>query len=440
MPASNSNDSILQQRVDLALEYLNLSINSLSSLPDGIFDGLTALERLSLYKNELSSLPDGIFDDLTALEYLALSNNELSSLPDGIFDDLTALETLYLFNNALSSLPAGVFDDLTALEYLVLRGNALSSLPAGLFDKLTALEKLYLSENALSSLPAGLFDKLTALEWLYLHNNALSSLPAGLFDKLTALKYLYLYKNELSSLPAGLFNGLTALERLRLSGNTVDPLPVTVSLKQVGEGEFKATAHTGAPFDIVLPLIITHGSIDGGGTPSLTISTGTVESESVTVSRTPGTVDAVSVDIGTLPGIPGPYYIHSGYEFVKSSDLPLTVIEGPGNAAPGIASEVVLPDETVLSANYPNPFNPETWIPYQLANPSDVVISIYDGRGTVVRRLELGHQPAGYYTRRNRAAYWDGRNDLGERVSSGLYFYHLRADNMSLLRKMLILK
>ena len=98
------------------------------------------------------------------------------------------------------------------------------------------------------------------------------------------------------------------------------------------------------------------------------------------------------------------------------------------------------PDETQLLANYPNPFNPETWIPYHLAKSSDVRITIYDLRGSVIRRLELGHLPPGYYTSRNRAAYWDGRNAVGERVASGIYFYQFQADNMSLLRKMLILK
>ena len=98
------------------------------------------------------------------------------------------------------------------------------------------------------------------------------------------------------------------------------------------------------------------------------------------------------------------------------------------------------PDKTQLLANYPNPFNPETWIPYHLANPSNVQITIYDARGTVVRQLDLGHQREGYYTNRSRAAYWDGRNDFGERVASGIYFYQLQTDNMSLLRKMLILK
>ena len=98
------------------------------------------------------------------------------------------------------------------------------------------------------------------------------------------------------------------------------------------------------------------------------------------------------------------------------------------------------PDKTQLLPNYPNPFNPETWIPYHLANPSNVQITIYDARGTVVRQLDLGHQREGYYTNRSRAAYWDGRNDFGERVASGIYFYQLQTDNMSLLRKMLILK
>ena len=100
----------------------------------------------------------------------------------------------------------------------------------------------------------------------------------------------------------------------------------------------------------------------------------------------------------------------------------------------------LIPEETTLLANYPNPFNPETWIPYHLANPSEVTITIYDMRGTIVRQLNLGHQHEGYYTSRSRAAYWDGRNAVGERVASGVYFYQLQADHLSLLRKMLILK
>ena len=99
-----------------------------------------------------------------------------------------------------------------------------------------------------------------------------------------------------------------------------------------------------------------------------------------------------------------------------------------------------IPAETALLHNYPNPFNPDTWIPYQLAHAADVTITIYDTKGALVRQLELGYQEAGYYTDRTRAAYWDGRNHLGELVGSGLYFYHLRAGNYSTLRKMVIVK
>ena len=98
------------------------------------------------------------------------------------------------------------------------------------------------------------------------------------------------------------------------------------------------------------------------------------------------------------------------------------------------------PDATVLLANYPNPFNPETWIPYHLATSTDVRINIYNAQGILVRALTLGHQSAGYYTSRSRAAYWDGRNALGERVASGIYFYQLQTDEISPLRKIVILK
>ena len=98
------------------------------------------------------------------------------------------------------------------------------------------------------------------------------------------------------------------------------------------------------------------------------------------------------------------------------------------------------PEKTQLLANYPNPFNPETWIPYELADATQVKITIYNAQGVVIRTLQLGQQSAGYYTDRDRAAYWDGRNALGEQVASGIYFYQLETDEMSALRKMVILK
>ena len=98
------------------------------------------------------------------------------------------------------------------------------------------------------------------------------------------------------------------------------------------------------------------------------------------------------------------------------------------------------PKETALLTNYPNPFNPETWIPYQLAKPTEATITIYAINGQVIRQLALGHQPAGMYQSRSRAAYWDGRNAIGDPVASGLYFYTLTAGDFTATRRMLIRK
>ena len=98
------------------------------------------------------------------------------------------------------------------------------------------------------------------------------------------------------------------------------------------------------------------------------------------------------------------------------------------------------PKAAALLPNYPNPFNPETWIPYRLADASDVSISIYAADGKLVRTLALGHRSVGVYESRSRAAYWDGRNALGEPVASGVYFYTLTAGEFTATRKMLIRK
>ena len=99
-----------------------------------------------------------------------------------------------------------------------------------------------------------------------------------------------------------------------------------------------------------------------------------------------------------------------------------------------------IPEKTALFANYPNPFNPETWIPYQLAEHAEVTLSIYSIHGKLIRTLAIGYQPAGLYQYRSRAVYWDGRNALGEPVASGIYFYTLTAGTFTATRRMLILK
>lgn len=98
------------------------------------------------------------------------------------------------------------------------------------------------------------------------------------------------------------------------------------------------------------------------------------------------------------------------------------------------------PARTALLPNYPNPFNPETWMPYQLAEDAVVAFTMYDARGQQVRRLELGYRAAGIYQTRTRAAYWDGCNEMGEPVASGIYFYTLSAGNFVATRKMFVRK
>ena len=180
---------------------------------------------------------------------------------------------------------------------------------------------LYLNGKNITALKSGDFKGLTSLTELRLNGNQLTTLPEGIFDGLTALRNLNLYNNRLSGLPDGLFQGLTALTQLRLGGNSVDPLPLTLSLEKVADGQFKAVAPTGAPFDIIIPLNVANGSISGGAT-TITIPKGSVESQPLTEARTPGTTAPVTVDIGTLPSIPSG---HQGYTLVKSADLPLEI-------------------------------------------------------------------------------------------------------------------
>ena len=99
---------------------------------------------------------------------------------------------------------------------------------------------------------------------------------------------------------------------------------------------------------------------------------------------------------------------------------------------------MLMPTKTTLLPNYPNPFNPETWIPYQLKHPADVTLAIYDLNGQTVRSLTVGPQPAGNYQSRDRAVYWDGRNQQGETVANGVYFCTLTAGDFTATRKMLV--
>ncbi|MFC1717341.1 FlgD immunoglobulin-like domain containing protein, partial [Candidatus Poribacteria bacterium] len=160
------------------------------------------------------------------------------------------------------------------------------------------------------------------------------------------------------------------------------------------------------------------------------------------------------IDVST-PSAPSEvgYYETSGGSGVEVSDGLIYVIDGngmsilryTGDVATSIEPFGKLPTvwggvKTHLYQNYPNPFNPETWMPFQLAEASEVTIRVYNQLGQLVRTLPLGHRQAGIYLERSRAGHWDGRNDAGDHVASGVYFYKLETDDLSQIRKMSVLR
>ena len=177
--------------------------------------------------------------------------------------------------------------------------------------------------------------------------------------------------------------------------------------------------------------------VNGDGVVSILdlirVAQGIAESPAAPLALNPDFVRAIgteSVDAATIEA----WIAQARLE----DDGSLTFKQGIENLEKLLAS--LIPEETALLANYPNPFNPETWIPYQLAGSAEVTLAIYDMNGQLVRRLAVGHQAAGMYRSRSRAVYWDGRNQLGEPVASGLYFYTLTAGDFTATRRMLILK
>ena len=278
-------------------------------------------DRTPQVRDAIVSIVPGVSDcknvtqsHLALITNLNLSDQNITTLKAGDFDGLSSLRILTLYKNTLSSLPVGIFSGLSSLNRMDIGSNQLSSLPVGIFSGLSSLNRLNLSYNRLTNLPADSFSGLSSLSSLSLSSNRLSSLPADIFSGLSALDWLSLSSNRLIGLPDGIFSGLSSIRSLYLGDNSVHLL-IAVSLESVGEGQFKAMAPTGAPFNIVLPFSVTNGNVDGE-TTTITIPAGSVESEPLTITRTPGTVDAITVDIGTLPGVPTGHY---GYRLAKSS-------------------------------------------------------------------------------------------------------------------------
>ena len=293
---------------------------------------------------------------------------------------------------------------------------------------------------------------------LHLYDNSISDV--GPVANLAKLEDLELERNQIRDVTP--IANLVELVVLKLEGNPIrdtSPLYPLTQLERIGE----PSVSIDIPISQYPPWDVNEdGSVDDTDSALVTAAlgqSGTAIVNPRTDVNGDGTVDADDLTLATdnldsgddAPAIGGTFNVLNRATLDKMDpatlEAQLDILRARSDGSLKYLRAIALlesvlaslrPEETQLLANYPNPFNPETWIPYHLANDSELSITIYDVGGTVVRRLELGHQRAGYYTSRSRAAYWDGTNDFGERVASGLYFYTLAASNFSATRKMLI--
>ena len=303
--------------------------------------------------------------------------------------------------------------------YLRLDRNGISNLFT--LARLRNLKYLSLNDNAIRNIAA--LSGLTGLIELSLDNNFITNIAplAGLRN----LTYLSLNNNAIRNVSA--LAGLRNLKTLHIFNNGISDISPLVSLSLIGT-KWNRTGLDVRWNPLSYASINTH-------IPAMRAKWFEVvyEGNAPTVAGAP-----------TLLGNPK----LSALEVDRLQEQ-IDLLIASGDRSPSAMKRLLYlqqflararPEKTQLLANYPNPFNPETWIPYQLATDADVRITIYNAQGVVIRTLQVGQQSAGYYTDRDRAAYWDGQNVLGEQVASGIYFYQLETDEMSSLRKMVILK
>ena len=446
-------------------------ITSLSGLEQA---GL--LETLDVGQNTISDLTP--LSGLTRLERLDVADTGIANV--SALSRLTSLQTLDLRNNQITDVAP--LKDLINLTYIYLRGNEnLENL-----EWLGAIEKLRsdIRLPSVVSIPDTNLDRevraalsitgnlpmseelLESLETLTASGRSIENLTGC--EHMTSLTSLDLRNNQITDVSP--LSRLTSLVTLQLAGNTIlDTSPLyQLTLRNLINVDI--TIYRYPSWDVNQD-----GRVDRVDLYLITlIITGT--EQDIDEDGDFDTDDQTAADVN-----------RDGYRDIDDLRLVFNYLDRPVNlGAPLLNAETGLlevsmleqmdadglrvqlqilrmtddgslnyrqtlaflqailaaiqPNQTLLLANYPNPFNPETWIPYQLARDSHVRITIYDTQGAIIRRLELGYRAEGFYTSRGKAAHWDGRNEVGERVASGIYFYQLETDNVSLLRKMVILK
>ena len=399
-----------------------------------------------------------LLQDLNAIDELATILNVKLVLPITVFVPVNQ-RTQQVQDAIVAAIPGvNSANDVTkahvaAITFLNLSSQSITSLKSGDFDGFTALKFLFLYNNSISDISA--LEDLTSLQILALNDNAISDISA--LEDLTSLTILYLNGNSISDMSA--LKDLTSLMTLTLSGNPISDYRPLRTLKATIEA-----ANSSIYFDINInnnPPVFTDGSNTTRSVAENTAAGQNIgnaiaatDADNHTLTYSLGGTNAASFDIVSSSG---QLQTKAALDYETKTSYTVTVTAYDGNsgadiitvtidvtddpaAAPSVEAGHIIPDNTDLLTNFPNPFNPETWIPYQLAKPAEVTLTIYNMRGVVVRTIALGHKATGMYTNRSRAIHWDGRNSIGEKVATGVYFYTLKAGDFNATRKLLIRK
>ena len=402
------------------MDWLSISYNSISDLSP--VAQMTKLRGLSANGNQIDTISP--LANLTNLTHLRVADNkeELSLTP---LRRLSKLEELNLRHTVVTNITR--IAGLTNLRHLDLLDTGLSSV--NVVRTLTKLEHLNVGGNSISDIShlAG----LTNLRKLILADNNISDIaPLVNNGGLGKGDFVWLPGNPLSAestnthIPVLRERGVRVKERwtnrdVNRDGqvNVTDLLLVWLAMSQPELGIERADVNGDGSVDIWDLVLVAQRLNDWQ------IEEYSVAAPATTERKTDVSHQTVETWITAVSAV---------------SDGSALFSEALTNL--NHLLELLPPEQTRLLANYPNPFNPETWIPYQLIRAADVQITIYDIKGAVVRQLDLGHQAAGFYTARSKAAYWDGRNTSRKVVASGVYFYQFQAGDYSATRRMVILK
>ncbi len=409
------------------LTYINIFNNRISDVTP--LKDMTKLRHLDIDDNRISDVTP--LKDMKKLIHLDISDNpilDLTPLKDmtelidldldsnGILDisplkHLTNLSTLDLAHNNISDL--SVLKTVTKLRILELDDNRISDVAP--LKNLTKLTKLYLDNNRISDVaPLKNLTKLTVLDLSHNHISDFSPIT-DLIDNLIEYDFSNQTAPPFSFADVNRDGTVNIADLVAIASNFADP-----DLEALAEMNIYPDVNGDGLVNLIDLLIAASEISPDAAAPTLSKNQIETTSNLTTKDLAVWIRLAKQLDLAELN-------LQQGVDVLEQ----LLAIISPQDA---------LPKSTALLPNYPNPFNPETWIPYQLAEPGNVNISIHSADGKLVRLLELGQLPAGVYKHKSRAAYWDGQNEFGESVASGVYFITLTANDFKVTRKMFIRK